>query len=163
MPSPRSARMRAAGGRAWRQAAAGRGARRCGLPRQELDPPARTLSTCCAALARAACGCVLPSSTDTIMLPRIVETCGYEASCGRACFTLPRLVTKVSTPGSAVSICVRKPGELSTDARMGRSPVCNEKYVDCAVAVIQSRNFSAAETLTAPLLKMTQLSGPEIV
>src|SRR5262245_33606289 len=93
----------------------------------------------------------------------MVETFGYVGSCGRACLTLPRLLTKVSTPGSDWFICCRKPGEFSTDGRIGKSPVCSEKYVACGVAVIQSRNFSAAATRLDPLLKITQLSGPEIV
>src|SRR5215469_3793846 len=93
----------------------------------------------------------------------MVETFGYVGSCGRACLTLPRFVTKVSTPGRAWSIFCRKPGDFSTDCRIGRSPVCREKYVACGAAVIQVRNFSAAATRLDPLLKITQLSGPEMV
>src|SRR5271169_6042531 len=70
---------------------------------------------------------------------------------------------KVSTPGSAAFIFWANPGESCTDDRIGKSPVASEKYVACGVAVSQSRNFSAAATRALPLLKTTQLSGPEIV
>ena len=64
-------------GGARRQAAAGPAMReRIGRSRQELAPLARIWLTCWAALASAACGWLLPSSTDTIMLPRTVEICG---------------------------------------------------------------------------------------
>src|SRR4029077_17706042 len=108
---------------------------------QEVEPLASAWFTCCAALARAAAGWLLPSRTDTIMVPMICETFGYVASWGLACLTFPRLEMKVSTPGSAASIFCANPGESCTDCRIGRSPVCREKYVDCAVSVNQSRNF----------------------
>ena len=77
--------------------------------------------------------------------------------------TLARLATNALTPGSAVSICWLKPAALPTDARVGRSPVCSEKYLTWAGAVSQRMNFSAADTRVAPLLNTTQLSGPEMV
>src|SRR5262249_53713904 len=131
-------------------------------PRQPFEL-ARAWLTCCAALLSAACGWLLPSSTDTIMLPRIWETFGYVGVCGRAWRTLPRLVMKVSTPGRDLFIWARKPGGVSTDRLIGRSPVAREKYFTWAGAVSQSRNFSAAAVRAAPLLKITQLSGPEMV
>ena len=48
-------------------------------------------------------------------------------------------------------------------SRIGRSPVCTAKYLSCVAAVSQIRNCSAAAVRAGPLLKMTQLSGPEIV
>ena len=70
---------------------------------------------------------------------------------------------KVSTPGSALFICWVKPAASLTDCRVGRSPVFSENVLTWAGAVSQSRNFSAADTRLAPLLKTTQLSGPEMV
>ena len=70
----------------------------------------------------------------------------------------------VLTPGSAcVHLLRRSRGSSATERRIGRSPVCSEKYLTCAGAVSQSRNFSACDTRLLPLLKITQLSGPEMV
>ena len=92
-----------------------------------------------------------------------MEIFGYCGICGRACFTLARLATNVPTPGSAAFICWLTAGEPPTDCRVGRLPVCTAKYLTWAGAVSQSRNCSAAATRAEPLLKMTQLSGPEMV
>src|SRR5690348_11891965 len=97
------------------------------------------------------------------MVPSTCETFGYVGVCGRAWRTLPRLVMNVPTPGRALFIDCRNPGAVSTDRRVGRSPVASEKYFTWAGAVSQSRNFSAAAVWAAPLLKITQLSGPEMV
>ena len=67
------------------------------------------------------------------------------------------------TPGSMPFICGTKPGVSATDWRVGRSPVCSEKYLTWAGAVSHRRNCSAVLTRALPLLKMTQLSGPEMV
>src|ERR1022692_5047316 len=69
----------------------------------------------------------------------------------------------VSTPGSAVLIAAVKPAAVETDWRVGRSPVASDHAFTWAGAVSQSRNFSAELTCAAPLLKITQLSGPEMV
>src|SRR5579875_2797540 len=97
------------------------------------------------------------------MLPSTVEIFGYWVICGRACWTLFRLVMNVSTPGSALSIWRAKPDVVATDCRVGRSPVASDQALTWAGAVSQSRNFSAAFALAEPLLNTTQLSGPEIV
>ena len=70
---------------------------------------------------------------------------------------------KVSTPGSAVSIFCMNPGESSTDCADRQVAGLQREVLGLGGAVSQSRNFSAAETRSAPLLKITQLSGPEIV
>ena len=51
----------------------------------------------------------------------------------------------------------------ATDCLVGRLPVASEKALTWAGAVSQSRNCSAALTWLLPLLKTTQLSGPEMV
>src|ERR1700722_2988657 len=144
--------------------ALGRGAR--AGRRGRLTPtrqPARSALTCAAAAVRAACGWLLPSSTETIMLPRTVEIFGYVVICGRACLTSARFETKAESPGSEASIALATLGWSATDSRVGRSPVFIEKYLTWAGAVSQSRNCSAAVTRAEPLLNITQLSGPEMV
>src|SRR6266700_2159085 len=97
------------------------------------------------------------------MVPRICEIFGYVGICGLACRTLARLAVNALTPGRALSIHWPKPGDCATERRVGRSPVCSEKYLTWAGAVSQNRNFSAAATRVEPLLKTTQLSGPAMV
>ena len=60
-------------------------------------------------------------------------------------------------------ICWLKPDWVASDCRIGSSPVCSEKALTWAGALSQRMNCSAALTRAAPLLKTTQLSGPEMV
>src|SRR6185437_13252864 len=113
--------------------------------------PARTWLTCWDAVSSAACGWLLPSSTDTTMVERIVEICGYCGICGRACLTLPRLLTNVLISGCTLFICWSKPAALATDCLIGRLPVCTEKYLTWAGADSHTRNCSAALTWAEPL------------
>ena len=69
----------------------------------------------------------------------------------------------VAIPGTAVFICWTTLASWPTDCRIGRSPVCTAKYLSWAAEVSQIRNCSAAAARAEPLLKTTQLSGPEMV
>src|SRR6266700_7135615 len=66
--------------------------------------PASAALAACAAWFRAAWGDCLPSSTATIALPSACEIAGYDATWGRAFFTLERLLMNVFTPGRLVFI-----------------------------------------------------------
>src|SRR5579875_696423 len=69
----------------------------------------------------------------------------------------------VFRPGSFLFIALTTLWSLPTEARVGRSPVASENDFTCAGAVSQVTNVSAALVRLLPLLKTTQLSGPEML
>jgi hypothetical protein len=115
-----------------------------------------------AAWSRAVCGSSLPSITATIALLSASEIFGYSGIWGLAFLTLDKLSMNVLTPGSFAFICCVTLAFWATEARVGRSPVSNEKVFTCAGAVSHVRKSRAAVLRAVPLSKTTQLSGPAI-
>jgi hypothetical protein len=94
--------------------------------------------------------------------PRKLETSGYCGTCGRAFVTFARFCANVPTPGYFWSNSANS-GICSTEDRIGRWLVARASFSTFSGEAMNFRNSHDAFTLSGPLSKITQLSGPAIV
>ena len=145
--------------------AAAAGARGARAAKSEPEPPARIWLTCCAARPARPAAADLPSSTDTIMLPMT----GGDLRVARE--LRPGLLDvaevgdeRVDARQRLVHLLRRSRASSATDCADRQIAGCQREIVDLR-RVPSSRAGTSPPPLTraAPLLKITQLSGPEMV